>query len=896
MNPTFNSNRSSILPWIATIVLVLLLVLVVVMLIQTSISLNQEYATATVIAASALEGNAQVTEVQAQYAAVATQSAQQIVDLEGMIATQNTILDSAADAIAADLATEAHEEVATVQAQAQATVSAAQVELARVVDSATQNALRLNESMATERAINMTVLDSVSADVEAESEVRIANAVETLAFDYNQLSALATANADRSSEELAQQTLQLATERAIDQAVVQSVLADIDAEANEKMQQALATAQTEYNQLAVLATTGANYSATQQAIQVAALATERAVDDALVQAVIADLQVEATEQLANNQSELENALATTSYNYASLSLLATQNAQNLADIYQIVAGAQPTAPAREVALAPTATATPPPANVTVTFTYEELASMATESAYQLSIIDQRVATQLAIDDVVLGSMLSELQFDSSNALATATAEYALLANLATQTALQFGNAEQSIATQNALDDAVMNARVADIQAESARALATASSSYESLSGTATQSAQLLAESDQRVATQQAVDAAVVDARVADLEAQATAQIAYAQTEVAYAFATSMNDYNALALTATQSAFQIAQLDESMATQRAIDTLAMNAALADVQAEADEVIAESNRLHEETVAQLKLELEIVSTQRDTLSLQVRTLNEALLEAQMTATSEAMLSDAEVAQLQQGLTDANAQLSLANSQIQTLSNDLQTLMMAATAQVERVNQMLASQPTVAPTLDTATATPVTPLSPLTPTATAVVVVEGITPTPVATPNTLSATNPIVLDVSNKPNTLDYQLFEGNYQAVTLATTMTWGTDASNDYCGLVFNVQNQANYYTVEIDRLGEVRVYGYVDAIWQAVDSSISSSVRTAPNDSNRLEITTQNGTAQVRVNDQIILEVDSLTFTQGQIGVMAGTFDGLGVAKCIFTETLLTGQ
>ncbi len=905
MNPTPKINRPpSILSGVAIVVLVLLLLLVTVMLIQTSMSLNRETASVTVIAASALDMNAQATEIQSQYLAVATQSAREIVDLEGMIATQGSILNSASNAIAADLATEAHAEIATVQAQAQATVSAAQIDLARAMENATQNAVRLNASIATERAINQTVLDSVSADAEAESKVRIANAVETLAFDYNQLSALATASANQSAEERAQQSLLLATERAIDQAVVQGVLADIDAEANAKMQQALATAQSEYNELALLATSGANYSATQQGIQAASLATERAVDDALVQAVIADLQLEATEQLSSNLADLEEALATSSYNYASLSILATQSAQDLSSIYRIVAGVQPTPQALEVALASTATATPSPTffptpspiNLTVTYTYDELARMATESAYQLSIIDQRVATQLAIDDVVLGSMLSELQSDSSNALATATAEYALLADLATQTALRFGNVEQSVATQNALNEAVLNARVADIEAESARALATAVSSYESLSGTATQSARLLAESDQRVATQQAVDSAVLGARVADLEAQATAQIAFAQTEVAYAFATSVSDYNALALTATQSAVQIVQLDQSMATQRAIDNLTMNAALADVQAEADEIIAENNRVYEETVAQLRLELEIVSTQRDNLSLQVRTLNDALLDAQMTATSEALLADAEVAQLQQGLTDANAQLSLANSQIQTLSNDLQMLMMAATAQVERVNQMLASQPTAAPTLAPATATPMAPLAPLAPTPTAVVIIGGIAPTPVATVTTLSASTPITLDVSNKPNTLDYQLFEGNYQAATLATTMTWGTDASNDYCGLVFNVQNQTNYYTVEIDRLGEVRIYGYVDANWQQVESGISSSVRTAPNDSNRIQINTQNGTAQVLVNDQIVLEADNLTFTQGQIGVMAGTFNGSGVAKCTFTETQLTGQ
>ena len=348
----------------------------------------------------------------------------------------------------------------------------------------------------------------------------------------------------------------------------------------------------------------------------------------------------------------------------------------------------------------------------------------------------------------------------------------------------------------------------------------------------------------------------------------------------------------------------------MGTQRAIDNMVLNAAVADAKEEVDEIIAENNRAYEETVTQLKLELEIVSTQRDALSLQVRTLNDALLDAQMTATSEVALSATEVSQLQQGLTDANTQLTAANSQIQTLSNDLQTLMAAATAQVEMVNQMLASQSATATPTPPALLLPqptLTPLSSLAPTvtATASIIIGGTVPTPTPimsspTPTvpvtTLTTTTPIILDVSNKPNTLDYQLFEGNYQAVTLATTLTWGAGASNDYCGLVFNVQDQANYYTVEVDRLGEVRVYGYLNAIWQAVDSSVSLGIRTAQNESNRLQITTQNGVAQVMINESVVLEVDSLSLTQGQIGVMAGTFDGLGASSCTFTETLLSGQ
>ena len=153
----------------------------------------------------------------------------------------------------------------------------------------------------------------------------------------------------------------------------------------------------------------------------------------------------------------------------------------------------------------------------------------------------------------------------------------------------------------------------------------------------------------------------------------------------------------------------------------------------------------------------------------------------------------------------------------------------------------------------------------------------------------------TNPIVLDVSAQSNGLTFQLFEGIYEKVNISTTITWGTGASDDYCGLVVLAQDPSNYYTVELDRTGTVRVYGYVNATWEAVSLSQSKNMNLLENGSNWLDVTLLENQIQVSVNDEAIISGQGLLYTAGRLGFMAGRFNNTtNTSSCRFSDTYIS--
>ena len=153
----------------------------------------------------------------------------------------------------------------------------------------------------------------------------------------------------------------------------------------------------------------------------------------------------------------------------------------------------------------------------------------------------------------------------------------------------------------------------------------------------------------------------------------------------------------------------------------------------------------------------------------------------------------------------------------------------------------------------------------------------------------------TNPIVLDVSAQSNGLTFQLFEGIYEKVNISTTITWGTGASDDYCGLVVLAQDPSNYYTVELDRTGTVRVYGYVNATWEAVSLAQSKNMNLLENGSNWLDVTLLENQIQVSVNDEAIISGQGLLYTAGRLGFMAGRFNNTtNTSSCRFSDTYIS--
>lgn len=151
------------------------------------------------------------------------------------------------------------------------------------------------------------------------------------------------------------------------------------------------------------------------------------------------------------------------------------------------------------------------------------------------------------------------------------------------------------------------------------------------------------------------------------------------------------------------------------------------------------------------------------------------------------------------------------------------------------------------------------------------------------------------PIVLDISAQTNGLAFQLFEGIYEGVHVSTTITWGTGADDDYCGLVVLAQDPSNYYTVELDRRGTVRVYGYVNATWEAVSLAQSQNMNVLEKGSNGLDVMLIADEIQVWVNDEPIINGQGLRYTSGRLGFMGGRFNNNEASSsCRFSDTQIS--
>ncbi len=113
------------------------------------------------------------------------------------------------------------------------------------------------------------------------------------------------------------------------------------------------------------------------------------------------------------------------------------------------------------------------------------------------------------------------------------------------------------------------------------------------------------------------------------------------------------------------------------------------------------------------------------------------------------------------------------------------------------------------------------------------------------------------------------------------------------AERDRYGLLFRVQDDANYYQFQVDCDGRFRVVAVVDGELKTLrDWSASEAVNTETGP-NTLGVRAQGNTIEVFANGQSLTEVSDATFIEGGFGLYAGsgslsetyvvTFDDLGV-------------
>jgi eukaryotic-like serine/threonine-protein kinase len=145
----------------------------------------------------------------------------------------------------------------------------------------------------------------------------------------------------------------------------------------------------------------------------------------------------------------------------------------------------------------------------------------------------------------------------------------------------------------------------------------------------------------------------------------------------------------------------------------------------------------------------------------------------------------------------------------------------------------------------------------------------------------------------DLSGEDDVIRWQLLDGDYGNVVMATTFAWGPGSSSDYCGFVLRYVDEDNFYTLEMDRQATLRFFAQDSGEWVSLSDTSSEVIATAPSAENDLVVVTTGTTFTLFVNGEEALRIDDGRYDVGRYGVAAGTFLESEASGCVFTDTRL---
>lgn len=120
--------------------------------------------------------------------------------------------------------------------------------------------------------------------------------------------------------------------------------------------------------------------------------------------------------------------------------------------------------------------------------------------------------------------------------------------------------------------------------------------------------------------------------------------------------------------------------------------------------------------------------------------------------------------------------------------------------------------------------------------------------------------------------------------------LEADVTLADGPENSEFGLIFRYQDNVNFYFFALSPLdpGSFSLWKNVAGDWtKLVDWSNSTALNTGKDAINRLAVLAEGPTITLLINETAVAQVDDETFTGGQVGLAAGTFDEPG-AEVIF--------
>ncbi len=143
---------------------------------------------------------------------------------------------------------------------------------------------------------------------------------------------------------------------------------------------------------------------------------------------------------------------------------------------------------------------------------------------------------------------------------------------------------------------------------------------------------------------------------------------------------------------------------------------------------------------------------------------------------------------------------------------------------------------------------------------------------------------------IDLTDEDDTILTEQLGNSYRNAIIATDLAWGPGSTDDYCGFAFRRVDGDNYYTVEIDRIGEARFFEREGGEWFIGTQTFSDAIRIEADAINTLVLVIDGTQFTLYVNRQEVLGFSDTTLASGTLGLAAGTFQGSDEAGCTFTN------
>jgi hypothetical protein len=145
-------------------------------------------------------------------------------------------------------------------------------------------------------------------------------------------------------------------------------------------------------------------------------------------------------------------------------------------------------------------------------------------------------------------------------------------------------------------------------------------------------------------------------------------------------------------------------------------------------------------------------------------------------------------------------------------------------------------------------------------------------------------------MVIDLSDKDDTVEWNAFEGEYSDFVVGATVRWGAGASEDQCGIVLRDIDDDNLYLVAIDRRDNLTFDKLLNDEWQPGQTGDGGAVRASRDEENTLVIVGIGDTFTVYINGEFAQTFTDSEHPRGEVALMAGTFDESEASSCTFTN------